>query len=61
MSKLRVHSFSISIDRFSAGPGQDFENPLRVGGQSGDEPTGLQQVVLTQAHLAAESRKPSSA
>jgi hypothetical protein len=28
MSKLRVHSFSISIDDFGAGPHQDLENPL---------------------------------
>ena len=32
MSRLRVHSFSISIDGFGAGPGQDMENPLGVGG-----------------------------
>ena len=32
MSKLRVHSFSISIDGFGAGPNQDLENPLGVGG-----------------------------
>src|SRR6266850_6179036 len=32
MSKLRVHSFSISIDGFAAGPDQDLENPLGVGG-----------------------------
>src|SRR6266403_5164493 len=32
MSKLRVHSFSISIDGYGAGPGQDLENPLGVGG-----------------------------
>ena len=32
MSKLRVHSFSISIDGYGAGPGQDFQNPLGVGG-----------------------------
>ena len=31
MSKLRVHSFSISIDGFGAGPNQDLENPLGVG------------------------------
>ena len=28
MSKLRVHSFSISIDGYGAGPGQDLENPI---------------------------------
>ena len=32
MSLLRVHSFSISIDGYGAGPGQDLENPLGVGG-----------------------------
>ncbi len=32
MSKLRVHSFSISIDGFGAGPRQDLENPVGVGG-----------------------------
>jgi dihydrofolate reductase len=32
MSKLRVHSFSISVDGFGAGPGQDLKNPLGVGG-----------------------------
>ncbi|HZW75864.1 MAG TPA: dihydrofolate reductase family protein [Caldimonas sp.] len=32
MTKLRVHSFSISIDGFGAGPGQDLEHPLGVGG-----------------------------
>jgi len=32
MSKLRVHSFSISIDGYGAGPGQDLQNPLGVGG-----------------------------
>ncbi len=32
MSKLRVHSFSMSVDGFGAGPNQDLENPLGVGG-----------------------------
>jgi dihydrofolate reductase len=32
MTKLRVHSFSISIDGYGAGPNQDFANPLGVGG-----------------------------
>ena len=32
MSKLRVHSFSISIDGYGAGPNQDLQNPLGVGG-----------------------------
>jgi dihydrofolate reductase len=32
MSKLRVESFTISIDGFGAGPDQDIDNPLGVGG-----------------------------
>jgi dihydrofolate reductase len=32
MSKLRVASFSISLDGFAAGPNQSLENPLGVGG-----------------------------
>jgi hypothetical protein len=33
MPKLRVHSFSISIDGYGAGPDQSLENPLGVGGE----------------------------
>ncbi|MEQ8523915.1 dihydrofolate reductase family protein [Gracilimonas sp.] len=33
MQKLRVESFSISIDGFGAGPDQSLENPLGVGGE----------------------------
>jgi dihydrofolate reductase len=32
MPKLRVHNFAVSIDGFAAGPGQDADNPLGVGG-----------------------------
>ena len=32
MSKLRVHAFSISIDGYGAGPNQDLQHPLGVGG-----------------------------
>ena len=32
MSKLRVHSFSISIDGYGAGPDQNLHHPLGVGG-----------------------------
>jgi dihydrofolate reductase len=32
MAKLRVQSFSISLDGFGAGPDQDLANPLGVGG-----------------------------
>jgi dihydrofolate reductase len=32
MSKLRVESFTISLDGFGAGPSQSVENPLGIGG-----------------------------
>jgi dihydrofolate reductase len=32
MTRLRVHSFAVSIDGYGAGPGQDRANPLGVGG-----------------------------
>jgi dihydrofolate reductase len=34
MSKLRVQCFSISVDGYGAGPGQDLANPLGVGGMA---------------------------
>lgn len=34
MSKLRVHAFSISLDGYGAGPGQDLANPMGVGGMA---------------------------
>jgi dihydrofolate reductase len=32
MSRLRVHGFSVSLDGYGAGPRQDLQNPLGVGG-----------------------------
>jgi dihydrofolate reductase len=32
LSRLRVHAFSVSLDGFGAGPEQDLEHPLGVGG-----------------------------
>ena len=32
MGKLRVSSFAVSLDGFGAGPSQDLDNPLGVGG-----------------------------
>ena len=32
MPKLRVHCFSVSLDGYSAGPNQDIDNPVGVGG-----------------------------
>jgi dihydrofolate reductase len=34
MSKLKVQAFSISVDGYGAGPGQNLENPLGVGGKA---------------------------
>jgi dihydrofolate reductase len=34
VSKLRVHSFTLSIDGYGAGPKQDLQNPLGVGGRA---------------------------
>src|SRR5215217_4063542 len=34
MTKLRVHAFSISFDGYGAGPNQDRDNPLGVGGEA---------------------------
>ena len=33
MTRVRVENFSISIDGYGAGPGQNLENPLGVGGE----------------------------
>jgi dihydrofolate reductase len=33
MAKLRVHCFTLSADGYGAGPGQDLENPLGIGGR----------------------------
>ena len=32
MSKLRVHGFTLSLDGYGAGPNQDLDRPLGVGG-----------------------------
>ena len=32
MPKLRVHNLAMSLDGYVAGPDQDFDNPLGVGG-----------------------------
>lgn len=33
MSNLRVHNLAVSLDGFAAGPDQNLENPLGVGGE----------------------------
>jgi hypothetical protein len=32
VSKVRIHGISLSLDDYMAGPDQDLENPLGVGG-----------------------------
>ena len=34
MPKLRVHAFTVSLDGYGAGPNQDIDNPLGVGGHA---------------------------
>ena len=34
MPRLGVYSFSISVDGYGAGPGQNLDNPLGVGGMA---------------------------
>jgi dihydrofolate reductase len=34
MSRLRVNAFGVSIDGYGAGPSQDLENPMGVGGMA---------------------------
>jgi dihydrofolate reductase len=34
MSKVRVAAFSVSLDGYGAGPGQDLENPMGIGGMA---------------------------
>ena len=34
MAKLRVHNFSMSLDGYCAGPSQDLDNPMGVGGMA---------------------------
>ena len=34
MARLRVHAFAISLDGYGAGPFQDRDHPLGVGGMA---------------------------
>src|SRR5690242_11283944 len=34
MARLRVHNFAISLDGYGAGPGQDRDHPLGIGGEA---------------------------
>jgi dihydrofolate reductase len=52
MSKLRVHTFSISLDGYGAGPHQSIENPLGVRGEA------LHEWILPTRTFHQMSRKP---
>ena len=48
MARLRVNSFSISLDGFGAGPNQSLDNPLGVGGEA------LHEWARRDAHVPAD-------
>ena len=50
MSKLRVNAFTLSLDGYGAGPDQDLENPLGVGGKA------LHKWAFTHPHLPQDVR-----
>ena len=55
MTELRVHNFSISLDGFAAGPHQDADNPLGVGGEQLHEwifPEGRERTAVDEAFVA---------
>jgi hypothetical protein len=53
MSRLRVESFSVSLDGFGAGPDQSLDNPLGVGGTTFHFVTGGIHEALDRARQAA--------
>jgi dihydrofolate reductase len=53
VSRLLVRAFSISIDGYGAGPGQDLQNPLGVGGTEFRFVTDGIEAALEQAKAAA--------
>jgi len=52
VSKLRVHAFSVSLDGYGAGPKQDLEDPLGVGGE------GLHEWILPTRTFQGLGGKP---
>jgi dihydrofolate reductase len=52
MTKVRVAAYGISLDGYGAGPGQDLENPMGVGGMA------LHQWVLPTRTFRAMQGKP---
>jgi hypothetical protein len=51
MPTLRVHALSISLDGYGAGPKQDRDDPLGVGGEA------LHEWVVGTPHVSADVRQ----
>ena len=45
MAKLRVQSFSVSVDGYGAGPDQSLDSPMGVGGMALHEVRRLSQAM----------------
>ncbi len=55
MGELRVHNFSMSLDGYAAGPAQDQDHPLGVGGHLLHEwvfPEGTDRTPVDEAFIA---------
>ena len=55
MTRVRVESFTISLDGYAAGPNQDIDNPLGVGG------TELHQWLVPTRPVRASARTRAKA
>ena len=51
MPKLRVHNFSVSLDGYGAGPDQNLDTPLGVGGEE------LHNWCCDDPHLPQDARR----
>ena len=52
MTRVRVEGFTISLDGFGAGPGQDIDNPLGIGGGPGTIREYLGAGLIDELHIA---------
>jgi hypothetical protein len=55
MPKLRVHCFAMSLDGYGAGPNQDLDNPLGVGGAKTSPPPLRNVDLASPLHLQLAS------
>jgi len=58
VAKLRVHNFAVSVDGYAAGPGQNINHPLGVGGERPHE--WVFKTQLGRARIGAEGVKLAS-